>query len=1085
MFERLRRRHLSLQATAAFVVVLACISLIGTDVWRTYATRSEALRDAWTDASNLTRSIARHAEDSFRAVDGALVGLVERLEVDGTSDVALQRLHRVLETQVAVLPQLDVIAIVDEHGDPIAISLASRSFANYADREYFQFHRSHRDRAPRIGMPLQSKLAHAWVIPVSQRFDHPDGSFAGVVVATIDIAYFQKFYETFNIGPESAIFFSLTDGTLLVRRPFVESNIGKSFAGSGIFREYLPYAPAGEGEITSPVDGVTRLSSYRTLTAYPLVVAAGISKAEALSPWRRKAIGDVFVTSALAGIIGFLGIWLSHQVRKQIRAQSTRRERDEHFRVALDAGRLATWDQDLIAGTATRSPRAGEIYGISEEEINTPGKWLDMVHPDDRDRIADMVTAAKEGRGAYAAEFRFRRSDGQERWIMTSGSIFHDAHGTPVRAVGVIQDVTERHEVESAVREREALNRSIIDAAPIGMLIMSNAGAITQANLQAEKMFGYPQGGLVGQPIAAVVPEHGIDESFIRDSEARGLVAERHLAGLRRDGSTVPIEIGISPIETRKGRIIVASVIDITRRTAAQRAVQQAKEEAESANRAKSEFLASMSHEIRTPMNGIIGFAELLLDGELSDAQRRQVTLLKDSGASLLAIINDILDLSKIEAGKLELERIAMSPVSVADGAMSIIRGQAAAKGLELRAELADDLPAWIEGDPTRLRQILLNLLSNAVKFTSSGTITLHLSRQGRAADSLMRFAVSDTGLGIPADRQHLLFQNFSQIDGSITRRFGGTGLGLAISKRLTEAMGGSIGVESEPGEGSTFHFTIALHETAGPDVAATDASGATANTSARILVAEDIYMNQVIVESMLTVAGHEVTIVSNGAAAVAAVQSGEYDLILMDMEMPEMDGIAATRAIRGLGARIGDIPIVALTANAMPEEIARCRAAGMNDHLSKPIDRRAMLAAVARWSRQPAAQPTVTEPVAFLPVLEDAVLQDLESRLGKTQVALFSMMFREEIDKIAGGMTATADRETLSRDAHTLVSLAGNLGCTELMTCSREVMETVRHELADVEALVAALKRAALRAGAAMDERYPPKIQSGVFAAG
>jgi PAS domain S-box-containing protein len=655
-------------------------------------------------------------------------------------------------------------------------------------------------------------------------------------------------------------------------------------------------------------------------------------------------------------MITALGVWLSRQRARQFATEGALYEREEHFRVALDAGRLATWDQDLIAGTARRSSRALEIYGVTAEAIDTPGKWLAMVHPDDRARVGEMVDAAKEGRGKYESEFRFRRSDGQEVWIMTRGSIFFDESGIPVRAVGVVQDVTERREAENAMREREALNRSIIDAAPNGMLIMSDGGAITHANVQAERMFGYASGSLVGRQIAVLVPDLGLDDAWIRNPKAGALAAGRQLVGFRSDGAEVPIEIGLSAIETRQGRIVVASVIDITLRKAAQRALQQAKEEAESANRAKSEFLASMSHEIRTPMNGIIGFAELLLDGELSEGQRRQVMLLKDSGASLLAIINDILDMSKIEAGKIDLERIAMSPINVADGAMSIMRAQAVANGLELRTEIADDLPAWIEGDPTRLRQILLNLLSNAVKFTSSGAVTLRISRQGRAADAQLRFAVTDTGPGIPPDRQQLLFQNFSQIDRSITRRFGGTGLGLAISKRLAEAMGGSIGVESEPGKGSTFHFTIAMRETAAPDIAEIGAMRSAAKASARILVAEDIYINQVIVGSMLKAAGHAVTIVNNGAEAVAAVQCGDYDLILMDMEMPEMDGIAATRAVRALGAPIADIPIVALTANAMPEQIARCRAAGMNDHLSKPINRDAMLAAVAKWSRQPTA---------------------------------------------------------------------------------------------------------------------------------
>lgn len=394
--------------------------------------------------------------------------------------------------------------------------------------------------------------------------------------------------------------------------------------------------------------------------------------------WRKDAARSEaplhFVTLALTIVIGIFFLRLYHQVRRQPATQSTRTESEEHFRTALDAGRLATWEQDLVAGTATRSPRAQEIYGISADAIDTPGKWLGMVHPDDRERVGAMISAAKERRGVYEAEFRFRRGDGQERWIMTSGSIFHDASGAPVRAAGVIQDVTDRREAENAVREREALNRSIIDAAPNGMLIVNAAGAIMQANIRAERMFGYASASLGGEPIAALIPGHGISDVLMQKPEAGIAAAGQACVGWRRDGSEMPLEIFFSPIETRQGRIVVASIIDISLRKAAERTLQLAKEEAESATRAKSEFLASMSHEIRTPLNGIIGFAELLLDGELSGTQRRQVMLVKDSGASLLAIINDILDVSKIEAGKLELECIAMSPVCLVDGAMSIIR---------------------------------------------------------------------------------------------------------------------------------------------------------------------------------------------------------------------------------------------------------------------------------------------------------------------------------------------------------------------------------------------------------------------------
>jgi PAS domain S-box-containing protein len=399
-----------------------------------------------------------------------------------------------------------------------------------------------------------------------------------------------------------------------------------------------------------------------------------------------------------------------------------------------------------------------------------------------------------------------------------------------------------------------------------------------------------------------------------------------------------------------RARRVVGTLSDITERKAAEAELKAARAAAESATSAKSQFLAMMSHEVRTPLNGIIGFAELLAEADLPPDRREQARLIRDAGQTLLVVINDILDFSKIEAGKVSLESTDVSLSHALRSCMTLSEAPARAKGLTLELVTEPGLPERVLGDPTRLRQVLTNLLSNAVKFTARGGITVRVSPAGSAAGlPLIRFAVTDTGIGIAEDKQPRLFELFSQAEASTTREYGGTGLGLAICRSLVTLMGGEIGVESSPGAGSTFWFTVALPAAARPaGEPAVEAGAAMPQRPLRILVAEDVKVNQELARIMLEREGHQVEIAADGVLAVAAAQRSRFDLILMDMHMPNLDGLGATRAIRALPGEGGRVPIVAMTASAFAEEVEQCRVAGMDGHVTKPIRRASLMAAVA-----------------------------------------------------------------------------------------------------------------------------------------
>ncbi|HEY7153301.1 MAG TPA: response regulator [Gemmataceae bacterium] len=641
-----------------------------------------------------------------------------------------------------------------------------------------------------------------------------------------------------------------------------------------------------------------------------------------------------------------------------------------------------------------------------------------------RQAYLDEQEVIRSGRPLLAREEKEVWPDGRVTWASTTKLPLRDRDGAVIGTFGISRDITHRKQTEAALREAKELaevsqqrTRLIVDSANDAYVAMDADGLIIDWNRQAEMTFGWSREEVVCRPLHEVIipPSHraahlrGVQQ-FLATSEGPLLNRRIEVPALRRDGEEFPAELTISPIRYGSEWVFSAFLHDITERKRAERELCEARDAAEAASQAKSEFLANMSHEIRTPMNAIIGMTELLLDTPLNAEQRDYLETVKKSADALLSVINDILDFSKIEAGKLELDYIPFDLRDSLGDVMSTLALRAHQKGLELACHIAPKAPEIIVGDPARLRQVLINLVGNAIKFTERGEVVVDVQIQGSGVRGqgvgmgvsitvpcLLHFQVRDTGIGIAAGKQGLIFGAFVQADGSTTRRYGGTGLGLAISSRLVQRMGGRIWVESAPGQGSTFHFTARF----GLRDAAVERPAQAEPRPLRglsVLVVDDNATNRFIVTETLSQWQMRPTAVENAAGALRALeqaqQAGEpFTLVLLDAHMPEVDGFTLAERIHEHPDLTG-ATVMMLSSASQPIDAARCQELGLAAYLTKPIKqtdlRRAILAALGSpVAAAPPAAPPAPRPGRTLRVLlaeDNLVNQKLAVRLLEKQ---------------------------------------------------------------------------------------------------
>ena len=638
--------------------------------------------------------------------------------------------------------------------------------------------------------------------------------------------------------------------------------------------------------------------------------------------------------------------------------------------VAIELAHLGTAELDTEGRFLSVNVEYASMLGKSTMDlIGQP--WSVSVHPDDHSRVKEAYYLARtKGRGYV--EIRGLRSDSTFLYQALTVTGIHDRNGT-FKGYHCL-----RHDISGYKRKQETLMLAV-ESAPNGLLMCNADGDIHYLNRAVEELFGYSRNELMGLKVEILVPErlrmpHFHHREAFHENKAKRAMAGRDLLGLRKDGTEIPIQIDLNRLETDTGEMIICTIIDIAERLRQQQQLELAKQAAEAANRAKSDFLARMSHEIRTPMNLIMGMNALLLESPLDDKQRQHVEISHRNVRRLLRLINGILDLSKVEAGKLTLSAVAFDLKHVLKECAATIGTAIEQKGLGFEITVDPEAGQFWLGDSERLQQVLLNLIGNSVKFTEAGKITVEVrSERSEEGARGLRFIVMDTGCGIPADKTTMIFEAFQQVEGSMNRPYEGTGLGLSIAKTLVEMMSGSIWVEPMSEAGARIVFTVFFPEASEDAVKQRKAAKAAKKTpeiapGTRVLLVEDNPENVILMQAYLDGVPISIDFAANGQEAVERRQRNTYDLIFMDIQMPVMDGYTATREIRAWekSQKIPRVPIVALTAHALTGACSESLEAGCDAHITKPVERNDLVSAIPRFVKR-AIKPAEPIPESIL----------------------------------------------------------------------------------------------------------------------